>query len=70
LTKTQKDKTDKDIMKFLISQNFSELNELDSKGNAPKSVNTIIILEATNQMGEYDLINKMKNIMEKVVNNV
>jgi hypothetical protein len=70
LTKTQKDKTDKDILKFLISQNFSELNELDEKGNAPKSVNTIIMLEATNQMGEYDLINKMKNIMERVINDV
>ena len=54
----------------MISQNFSELNEPDVKGNAPKSVNTIILLEATNQMNEYDLINKMKNIMEKVVKHV
>jgi hypothetical protein len=56
-------------LKFLISQNFSELNESDVKGRAPKSVNTIIMIEATKQMEEHDLINKMKSIIEKVISN-
>ncbi len=57
-------------MKFLISQNFSELNEPDVKINLTKSVNTIILLEATQQMGEYDLINKMQKILDKVISNI
>jgi hypothetical protein len=54
----------------LISQNFSELNEPDVNMTVPKSVNTIILLEATQQMGEYDLINKMKKILDKVISNI
>jgi hypothetical protein len=57
-------------LKFLISQNFSELNEQDVNISAPKSVNTIILLEATQQMGEYDLINKMQKILDKVISNI
>jgi hypothetical protein len=57
-------------LKFLISQNFSEINEPEVKISIPKSVNTIILLEATEQMEEYDLIKRMQKILDKVVSNI